>query len=155
MTAPRPGGKTARGLRYPGNDITVDEIPDAIRNLANDIDTALGTAGASQMTVQQISYAVQLNGAGNGYNPSSPVTFGNLASVTGCVANYAQDGFSAGLLLQISGNVVTVVAPMTSGIPMNPPVAPPNTGTPVGTYAPQHLGGRSVVVDFIAWGPKK
>lgn len=158
MTAPRQGGSTARGLRYPGNDITVDKIPTAIQNLAEDIDRALGQAGAAAFTVQQISSYVTLSSSATGSTGSSKstaVTFSLLKSVAGCVAGYGQDGFAAGLIIQISGNTVSIMAPMTSYLTVkSPATTPATTPNPSVPYAPQYVGdSRSVVVDFIAWGP--
>lgn len=150
MTAPRAGGSTGRGLRWPGNDITVDQIPDAIQDLAEDIDRNLGSAG--NVTIQALTTSVRLPSSGS--TPSGLITFVNLAAVVGCVANYAQDGLSAGLLLQLTGNSVTVKGMLTSGLVVNPPSIAPNTGAPKGTYNPQYLVNRDVVVSFIAWGPK-
>jgi hypothetical protein len=148
MTAPRAGGSTGRGLRYPGNDITVDEIPIAIHNLADDIDRALGSYGA--VAVQQFSYPVRLNGS----NPSDPITFNLLSAIVGCVCSWGEDGFSAGMIIQFNGNVLTVKAILTAGLSINPPTIAPNPGPPVGSYVPQYLTGRTARVNAIAWGPK-
>lgn len=149
MTAPRPGGVTARGLHYPGNDITVDTIPDAMRVLATDIDTALGSPGAAGYTVSQVSTSVQLNRGANALTPapSSQVAFPALRAVVGCVANWGTDFMAAGLLLAWSGNVVTVLGVQTGGLDMK------MYGTN-NVYRPQYVAPRNVVVNFIAWGPK-
>lgn len=149
MTAPRPGGSTSKGLRYPGNDITVDEIPAAIHNLALDVDRNLGQA--SGVAVAQLLVNVTLDANGG----TATIQFTTLASVTGCVVNWGQDNFGPGIIIDsIIGNQVIIKAPLT--VPyISPPVHTPNTGAPVGTYNPQYVKGRAVNVMAIAWGTPK
>ena len=129
----------------------MDQIPTAIRELAEDIDRNLGSTGAAGMVMQGIVTSVRLPSSGSATSP--PVVFSLLRSVVGCVANYGQDNLSAGLIVQLSGNTVTVKGVLTSGLAVNPPSTTPNPGPPVGVYSPQYLVNRDVVVSLIAWGP--
>jgi hypothetical protein len=85
LPAPLAGGTTPHGLRYPGGDDPLYNVPAYLQNLANDIDGKVQHAGSTP--TRAFAHWTGMGTWPSSYPRSFIVTFGNIRWVRGAIVS--------------------------------------------------------------------